>query len=153
MGVLEQHPFDLPDIGFGQPPVVIAQDPQIDHGVAGDAAGEVDVRLDIAERQRPRRGEHGKAPVQSGIPRSRHRSPALLLLIDEQHVIEQVGRFEAEDQRRVPVLLEDRGGEQRGLEAMRTAVANDAAEAAERGSPAGLLVVRQAIQVPLHGKR
>ena len=51
------------------------------------------------------------------------------------------------------MLLEHDGGEHGGLETMRAAMADDAAEAAERGSAARLLVVGQPIQVPLDVER
>ena len=56
--VVEQHPLDLPDVRLRQPPVVVAHHAEIDDGVAGDPSGEVDVRIDVAERERARRGEH-----------------------------------------------------------------------------------------------
>jgi hypothetical protein len=69
-------------------------------------------------------------------------------------VVELVDRLEAEDQRRIAVLLEHDGGEEGGLEAMRGAVADDAAEAAQ-GRAAGrrLGVIRQAVQIVLNGER
>src|SRR4030095_3348374 len=63
----EQHALDLPDIFFRQPPVVIAEHTQIDHRVGLDAAGEVDVRVEIAERQRPRRREDGSSTVKTWV--------------------------------------------------------------------------------------
>jgi hypothetical protein len=54
-------------------------------------------------------------------PGSRERAtdPQLPLAVDEDHVIELVDRLEAEDERRVAVLLEDDGREQRRLETVR----------------------------------
>ena len=68
-------------------------------------------------------------------------------------MIEMIDRLEAEHERRVAVLLEHDGREQRRLEAMRDAVADDAAKAAERGAAAGLLVVGKAIEILLHRQR
>ena len=68
-------------------------------------------------------------------------------------MIELVDRLEAEDERRVAVLLEHDRGEQRRLEAMRAAVADDAAKAAQRGASVRLVVVGQAIQIALDRER
>ena len=69
------------------------------------------------------------------------------------HVVEMVDRLEAQEQRRVAVRLEDDGGEQRRLEAMRAPFADDAAEAAQRRAAAGFLVVGQRVEVALDGAR
>jgi hypothetical protein len=68
-------------------------------------------------------------------------------------VIELVDRFEAEDERGIAVIFERDGREQRRLEAVRGAVADDAAKAAQRGPSAWLVVVRQLVQIPLNGER
>ena len=74
-----------------------------------------------------------------------------MLLVDEDDVIQLVDRLEAENERRIRMLLEDDGREQGGFETVRASVAHYAAEAAERGSFRGRLrVVRQPVQVPLH---
>ena len=67
-------------------------------------------------------------------------------------MVEQVDRLEAEDERRIAVLLEDDGRRERRLEAMRGARPHDAAEAAERFA-ALLVVVGQRVQPALHGGR
>ena len=95
---------------------------QIDDRVAGDAAVIVDVRLDVAERERARGAEDRLAPVQSGIARAADRSPSPAVPIDEQHVIQLVDRFEAEDERRIAVLLEDHRRRERRLQAVRRPV-------------------------------
>ena len=64
-------------------------------------------------------------------------------------MVEQVDRLEAQDERRIAVLLEDDGRRQRRLEAVRRAVADDAAEAAQRLA-AGLGVVGQGVELALH---
>ena len=51
------------------------------------------------------------------------------------------------------MLFERHGREQRRLETVGAAVADDAAEASERGAPAGLVVVGKLIEVPLDQKR
>ena len=95
----------------------------------------------------------GLRPCRPGIARPRDRSPAAALPVDEDHVIELVDRLEAEDQRRIAVLLEHDRREERRLEAVRAAVADDAAEAAQRRAAARLVVVGQAVQIALHGER
>ena len=113
-------------------PVVAAHRRQVDDAVAADPAAEVHVRIDVAERQRPRRGEHRPPPVQSGIARAGDRAPAVPAAVDEDDVIEPVDRLEAEEQRRVAVLLERHRGEERRFQAVRGAVRDHAAEGAQR---------------------
>src|SRR6185436_780374 len=107
---------------------------------AGDPPREIDVGVEVAECERARRGEHRLAAVEPRVARARDRPPAPALLVDEDHMIELVDRFEAEEQRRIAVRLEDDRGEQRGLEAMRAPLADDAAEAAQGGAAVRLLV-------------
>ena len=139
MRPLEQHPLDLPHVRLRQPPVVVAERAQVDDRIPLDASGEVDVRIEVAERERARRREHRLASVQARIARPRDRSPAARPAIDEDDVIEQVDRLEAEDERRVAVLLEDHRRRQRRLEAVRGASLHHAAKAAERFAPFSLL--------------
>jgi hypothetical protein len=72
--------------------------------------------------------------------------------VDEDHVVEQIDRLEAEDQRRIAVLLEDDGGGDRRLQTVRHSGAHDAAKAAQRLA-ALLDVVRQFVQPVLNGRR
>ena len=137
--------LDLPHVLLRQPPVVASEHPQIDDRVRLDAPGEVDVPLEVAQRQRARRGEDRLAPVQSRVARARDRAPARRRAVDEDHVVEQVDRLEAEDQRRIAVLLEDDGRRERRFEAVRGAGADDAAERSQRLA-ALLGVVRQRVQ-------
>lgn len=53
----------------------------------------------------------------------------------------------------MPVMLEDDGGEQGRLEAVRAAMAHDALKAAQRRSPVRFLVVGQRVQVALDLRR
>ena len=133
-------------------PVVGAEHAQVHHRVRFDAAGEVDVPLEIAERQRSRRGEHRLPAVQPGIARARHRSPAVRSSIHEDDMVEQVDRLEAEHERRIAVLFEDDGCRERRLETMGGACPDDPAEAAERFT-AALGVVGQRVQPVLHRGR
>ena len=71
------------------------------------------------------------------------------MAIDEDHVVEHVDRFQAHQQRRVAVLLQHAGGEQRGLQAMRRAAPDHLPEAAQRVA-VGLGVVRQPVEKALH---
>ena len=115
-----------------EPPVVGPHHAKIDDGVRLDAAGEVDVRLEVAERERAWRRKQRPPPVQARIARARDRSPSGLRSIDEDDVIEQVDRLEAQHERRIAMLLEDHGRRQRGFEAMRRSGPDDAAKAAQR---------------------
>ena len=70
--------------------------------------------------------------------------------IHEDHVIEQVDRLEAQDERRIPVLLEDDRRRQRRFQAMRGAGPDHAAERAQRLA-ALLVVVGKRVQPALDG--
>ena len=125
---VDQHLLDLPHVLLREAPVVGLEHSQIDDAVGFHASGEVDVSLVVTECQRARRREHRLPAVQSGIARPRHRSPAARRPVDEDHVVQQIDRLEAEDQRRIPMLLEDdRRGECR-FQAVRGPGADDAAE-------------------------
>ena len=88
--------------------------------------------------------------MQARIARARHRSPSTAAPVDEDHVVELVDRLEAQDERRIAVLFEHDGREQRGLEAVRAAMADDAAKASQRGAAGRRLrVVGQAVEEPL----
>ncbi len=154
MRVIEQHALDLPDVARRQSPVVVPERAQIHDRVASYAAGVVDVRIDIAQRQRAWCREDGLAAMQAGIARSRNGSPSAVQAIDEDHVVEVIDRLEAEDERRVSVLFEDDGGRERRLEAVRGPVANDSSEAAKRRAPGRRLsVVSERVEIALHGER
>src|SRR5262245_37293981 len=104
MGPLEQHPFHLPDIALTQTPVVRVQHAQIDDCVCLDASGVVDVPVEITERERTRRREYRLPAVKAWIARARDRSPPVLSSIHENHMIQQVRRFEAEHEGREAML-------------------------------------------------
>ena len=67
-------------------------------------------------------------------------------------MIEQIDRLEAEDQRRIAMLLEDDGRRERGFQAVRGAGADDAAKRSQRLA-ALFLVVRKIVQPVLDGGR
>ena len=67
MRPVEQHLLDLPDTLCRNPPVVRAHHAQIDDGVRLDASSEVDVRLEVAERQRPRCRKEWPSPMKPWI--------------------------------------------------------------------------------------
>ena len=90
MRVLEEHPLHLPDVGFRQAPAVGAEPAQIDQRVASQPARQIDVRIDVTERQGARRREDWFAPVQARVPLTCHRSPFPLLPIGEDDVVELV---------------------------------------------------------------
>jgi len=73
--------------------------------------------------------------------------------VDEDDVIEMVDRLEAQDERRIAVVLEDDGGKERGLEAVRAAVFENAAETSQRRPSVRLVVVRELVQIPLDLRR
>ena len=66
-------------------------------------------------------------------------------------MVEFVDGFEAHYERRVAVLLQDDGGGQRRLQAMRGVMPDDAAKASQRGAARRRLgVVGQCVQPALH---
>ena len=69
-------------------------------------------------------------------------------------MVEKVLRFEAEEERRVAMLLEYDGRGERGLHAMGRLVLHDATKTAQGGPVRpGLLVVRQFIEEVLNLRR
>ncbi len=167
---VEQHPLHFPHVLSRQAPVVGTHDAKIDQREGRDASGEVDVLVEVTGGERPRRREDGLSSVQPRIPRPRDGSPekgsggvfaGLLrkplptpLLVHEDDVVELVDRFEADDERRVPVLFEHRRRKQRRLEAMRRPMSDDAAEAAQRRAAGWRLrVVGKRVEVALDGQR
>ena len=67
-------------------------------------------------------------------------------------MVEAVDRFEGQQQRRIAVLLQHAGREQRGFEAMRRPVPDHLPEAPQRvAAPLG--VVGQAVEIALHRLR
>ena len=69
-------------------------------------------------------------------------------------MIQFVDRFEADDERRVAMLLEHSRRKKRSLETMRRAMADDAAKTAQRCAAGRRLgVVRKRVQVLLNGER
>src|SRR5262249_62241660 len=105
------------------------------------------------ERERARRREDRLPAVQARIARPCDRSPAAVASIDEEDVIELVHGLEAQDERRIAVLFEDDGREERRFETVRAARADDAAEAAQCRAAVRLLVVGEAIEVALDEPR
>src|SRR5262249_55047933 len=128
----------------------LAKVAQIETGEAFDGAGGVDVFVDIALDERADRAEGRLAAVQAGIARAGDRAPAARLAVEKQDVVEIIRRFDAEDERRIAVLLKYACGEQRCLSAMSAAVAHDLAKAAQCLA-AALGVVRQAVEKMLDG--
>src|SRR3954464_2225667 len=125
MRQVQQHPLYFPDISWRQSPVVVADLAQICDRVTRDPAREIDVRVDVAQGQRSRRGKHRFTPVQSRITRSSDRSPPAVLTIDEEDVIQLVDRFKRHDERRPSMLLEDYCRRQGGFKTMRAVMIHD----------------------------
>ena len=149
---LDEHPLDLPHVAGRQPPVIRLQRPEVGHAIRLHASREVHVGLHVAECQRPRRPEDGPPPVEARIARPGHGTPAVRPTVDKDHVVQQVGGFEAEHKRWVAVLLENGRGGERGFQAVRTSGPDHAPEAPERLA-AHLVVIGQTVQPPLHGGR
>ena len=89
--------------------------------------------------------EHRFAAVQARIPGPGHRAPPTSAAKHEDHVIHPVFGLEADHKRRVAVLLQNHGRDERRLQAVRGVVADDLAKGSE-GVPAQLPVVGQPAQ-------
>src|SRR5262249_26123246 len=90
--IVEQDALDFPRIAFRRPPVVAGENAKIDNRVAGDAAGVVDIRIEIAQRQRTRRREDRLATVESRVSRPGDRAPSAAVPVQEDDMIEFVDR-------------------------------------------------------------
>ena len=130
MWVVEQHPLDFPDVGCRQAPVVASHHhSEIDHGVSRNPSGVVHVGIDVAQGERPWRGEYRAPAVEPGVARSRDRSPSAPTAVDEDDVVQFVNGLEAEYEGRVAVLFQRNGSKERRFKAMGAAVADDTAKA------------------------
>ena len=152
MRPVEQHLLDLPDVLRCEPPLVRAHDTEIDDGVRFDTTSEVDIGLDVAEREGARRGEQRPSSVKARIARACDGSPARRGSIDEDDVIEQVDRFETEHERWITMLLEHHRRRQGRFEAMSRSAPDDSTKAAQRVA-AGFRVVGQFVQPGLNRVR
>src|SRR5215475_10736167 len=74
----------------------------------------------------------GLSPVQAWITRARHGPPSTAFPVYEDDVIEVINRFEAHDERRKSVLLENAGGGQSRLKAVRRPVPQNLPKTSER---------------------
>src|SRR5262249_54414150 len=152
--VAQQSSLDRPHVPARKPPVIGSQPAQIEHGIPGKTSGEVDVRIEIAHGERAYGMEYGLSPVQTWITRARHGPPSTAFPVYEDDVIEVINRFEAHDERRKSVLLENAGGGQSRLEAVRRPVPQNLPKTPERfGARRRFGVVGQAVEKPLHQDR
>ena len=73
------------------------------------------------------------------------------LAIDEEHMVEAVVRFEAQDERRVPMTLKNNRGRERRFDAVRVPVSHDSAKTSQRRpGRRQLVVIWQYIEKALH---
>ena len=70
--------------------------------------------------------------MQTDIARARHRSPAAILLEDEQHVVQQINGFQVQQERRIPMLLQNHSRRDRGFETVRLVSFNHLAKRPHR---------------------
>ena len=145
---VDQRALDLPHVPAREAPVVVEL-AQIVRPKALDAAGRIDIGVEVAHRERAQRLEHRLAAVQPGIARARHRAPAPTFAVEKEHMVEAVDQLEGEQQRRVAVVLEHAGREQRGFEAVRRAMPHHLPEAPQRVA-ALFRVVGQPVEIALH---
>jgi hypothetical protein len=126
---IDQCLFHLPHVSRRQSPVVGTQHAKIDYAVRRDAARQIDVAVEVAERQRARRGEDRSTTVESRVAGTRDRSPPAWASMDKDHVIKQIDRLETQHERRVAVLLKDDRCGQHGFQAVCRSSAYDSPEA------------------------
>src|SRR5258708_7045584 len=79
-----------PALPGARPQAVGTRPGRVHARVSFEAAGEIDVRIEVTVRQIAGRAERRPAAVQPGIPRTRHRTPSTARQVDENHVIEPV---------------------------------------------------------------
>ncbi|MBP2671570.1 MAG: hypothetical protein H6Q85_1636, partial [candidate division NC10 bacterium] len=144
----DQGPLDCPDISLGEPPVAVAQRPEIEDAVAENPPGAVHIRIDVAHDQIPHRSVDGLAPVEPGIARASHRSVPPLVTEKEDDVVEFVLRLEIEKQGWVSVLFQDGRRRKCRLEAVRLPVPDHTPERAKRLS-VFLPIIGEGAQKPL----
>src|SRR6266540_3071856 len=151
---LDQKPLDRPHVLGREPPIIRSQPAQIDQRVSLDAAGGVDIRIEVAHDERADRAEHRLSPVQTRVARPRHRAPAAALPVYEDDVVEPVFRFEAHDQRRITVLLQDASRRQRRFDALGRAMPKHLTQTSQRVADGRRLgVVWQPVEKALHQVR
>src|SRR5215510_4432298 len=152
--ITQKSSLDRPHVPAGKPPVIGSQPAQIEHRVSGQTSGEVDVRIEIAHGERACGTEHRLSSVQAWITRARHGPPSTAFKVYEDDVIEVINRFEAHDERRKSVLLQDAGGGQGRLEAVRRPVPQNLPKTSERfGVRLRFGVVGQLVEKTLHQDR
>ena len=129
-----RHPdqclLDRPDVPRREPPIR-PERAQVEDSISFDATREIHERIDVREDEIPNRAEDGFASMESRI--SRPCDGAVLGTAAEQQddMVEIILGFHVGEDRRISVLLEDRRGTQRALEAMHLVRPHDAAEGVE----------------------
>ena len=93
--------------------------------------------------------------VARGFPQRTLRKPLPTpFLIHEDHVVQLVNRFKADDEGWIPVLFQHRRGKQRGFEAMGGVMADDTAKAPQRRTAGRRFrVVGKRVEIRLNDKR
>src|SRR5262249_51183022 len=118
-----------------------------------EAAREIDVRVEVAQRQGAWRSENRLPTMQPRITGTCDGTPGAILAVHEDDVIERVHGLETQHEWRITMLFEYDGCEKPRFKAVRTPLVNDSSKAAQRRSPARFGVVRQPIEESLHGQR
>ena len=154
MGMVLQKSFCLPDVSCRHLPVVPAKGSEVGNRVTHNSSTEINIGLHVAQCEVAGRTENRLAPVEAGVTRPRDRSPPAAAAIHEHHMVEQVLRFQAQNQRRVSVVLEDDGRRERSLQTMRGPMFQDLSKAPKGCVACGMLdVVREPIEEALNVKR
>src|SRR5256885_6583514 len=128
---LDERLLDGPYVLFREPPVRI-DGPQVENPIPVDSAREVDVRVDVGKDEIANGSENGLAPVEPRVPRPSDGAISGSVAKQEDDVVDVVSRFEVEEDRREPMLLEDRRRGQCGFEAMGLVRSDDTTKRAKR---------------------
>jgi len=123
----DQRFLDRPDVPRREPPVH-PQRLQVEDSIAFDSTREIHERIDVREDEIPDRSEDGFASMESRISRPCHGAILGTAAEQQDDMVEIILGFHVGEDRRISVLLEDRRGTQRALEAMHLVRPHDAAK-------------------------
>lgn len=126
--------LDLPDVPVRQTPVVSPQGAQVANGVADDPARVVDVWIEVAVHEPSNGSEDGFPAEEAGVARlgdcAPQAGPPAPVKVND--VVEIIFRFEVQNERRIPMLLEYGRSCDHGLQAMGASSSDNAAKGPER---------------------
>jgi hypothetical protein len=101
--------FDLPNIASGEPPIIVSEVPEVGDRIPGDARRLINVGIIVAHHQVADTAKDGAAAVKPQVPGPGDGSESSVAFKQEQYMVQQVLRLEADDQWRIPVLFKYNG--------------------------------------------